>query len=426
VTRAEEADAGAGAKSGGADVLITARRLVRCDGGSAEGASALGASDDAAVLVSEGCVVAVGEAAELSRAHPRAERWAADLVTPGLVDAHTHAVWVGSRAGEYAQRMAGADYEEIARAGGGIVASMRAVRAASVGELEAALAARLRRMARMGVTAVEVKSGYGLSELDERKQLEAVARVRKCSDLPRVVPTFLGLHALPPEAGGDGDGYAAACRDWLTGIAADGLARFVDAYVDRNAFSVRQARAVLERARALGLGVRIHGGQLADVGAAELAVDLGAASIDHLEHVSEAGARALGRAGVVVVLLPTANFTLGQPPPPVALLRAAGCVLAVASDSNPGTAPTESLPLALALAVRSYGLTVAEAVVGATAHAARSLDLPAGCGTIRVGAPADLVLWDLPHENDLVQPWGVPRARAVLRDGVLIAGSRPL
>lgn len=401
------------------ELLLSAGRLVTCD--AETGSDELGVVEDGAVLLAGGRVQAVGPRAALVRAHHGAAHHAhpGALITPGLVDAHTHAAWVGSRGREYAMRMAGADYEAIAAAGGGITASMRAVRETSDERLEQTLVARLGRMASLGVTTVEIKSGYGLSEAHERRQLEAVARVSRRADLPAVVPTFLGLHALPPEAGADRDGYAAACRGWLDGIARDGLAAFVDAYVDRSAFSVAQARLVLERAAELGLGVRLHAGQFADVGGVELGVSLGAASVDHLEHVGEEAAEAMGRAGVAAVLLPVASFTLAQAPPPVAMLRRCGVPLVVASDANPGTAPTESLPLALALAVRSYGLTAAEALLGATARAADSLR-QGDRGRLRTGAAADVVVWDLPHEHDLLQPWGVARTLAVYREGVRI------
>lgn len=404
-------------------LLIFAGRLVTCDEALGSTDNPLGAIDDAGVLVENGRVLAIGPRATFERAAPDARRLDLRdaLVTPGLCDAHTHAVWVGSRANEYVLRMRGAGYEELAKAGGGIVASMRAVRQASVEELEEALVARLGRMASLGVTTVEVKSGYGLDEPSERKQLEAVARAARRTELPAVVPTFLGLHAVPPEAGGDRDGYVASCLGWLEGMARDGLARFADAYVDRNAFTVEQARRVLSWARELGLGVRLHAGQFADVGGAELAAELRAASADHLEHVGVEGARALARAGTRAVLLPVASFTLRQTPPPIALLREAGVKLVVASDANPGTAPTESLPLAMALSVHGYGLTPAEALLGATREAARSLGSPSG--VLRSGAPADLVAWDLPHEHDLVQPWGLARARLVLREGRTIAGA---
>ncbi|WP_437694081.1 imidazolonepropionase [Sorangium sp. So ce176] len=404
--------------------VLAARRLVTCDPSRASAGDPLGVIEDAAIVVRGGAIEAVGRRQEILRPGSglAVEVEAAGVVTPGLVDCHTHAPWVGSRDAEYAVRMAGGDYEAIAAAGGGIVASMRAVRAATADELAGALRARLRRMAALGVTAVEAKSGYGLDEASERKQLEAVAEAGRDARLPRVVPTYLALHALPPEAGGDRAAYAATvARSWLPAIAAAGLARYVDAYIDRSAFSVDEARPALERARALGLGVRVHVGQFADVGGAELAAALGAASADHLERVAPEGIAALARAGVAAALLPVASFTLRQEPPPVAALRAAGVPLVVGSDANPGTAPTESLPLALALAVRLYGLTVAEAILGATREAARALGLGEVCGAVRPGLRADLVVWDLPHENAIVQPWGAPRAQAVLRDGQVIA-----
>jgi imidazolonepropionase len=407
--------------------LVTSPRLVTCDPSRATAEGPLGVIEDGAVLLDGALVTDVGSRVELLARHPDARVVGAPgLVTPGLVDAHTHAPWMGSRCGEYAQRMTGAGYEAIAAAGGGIVASMRAVRAATRDEIAAALVARLRRMAALGVTTVEAKSGYGLDEATERKQLEAVAEAARGAGLPRVVPTYLALHALPPEAVGDRDAYAAlVTRSFLPGIAAAGLATFVDAYVDRDAFSVAQVRPLLLRARELGLGVRVHAGQFADVGGAELAAELGAASVDHLEHVGPRGVEALARAGVRAVLLPVASFTLKQEPPPVAALRAAGVSLVVASDANPGTAPTESLPLAIALAVRGYGLGVAEVLLGATREAAASLGLAATTGALRVGLAADLVLWDLPHENALVQPWGTSRAHATLRAGAVIAGALP-
>ncbi|HHH30686.1 MAG TPA: imidazolonepropionase [Polyangiaceae bacterium] len=399
-------------------LIVESTRLVTCDPARATDDEPLGVVTPGRVLIEDGRVVALGE--DATREGARVVRHDG-VVTPGLVDAHTHAAWVGSRGQEYAMRMAGADYEAIAAAGGGIVSSMRAVRAASPDELADALASRLGRMATMGVTCVEVKSGYGLDEASERRQLEAVAAMAERTDLPAALPTYLGLHAVPPEAKGDKDAHARRCRAWLDGIARDGLAKWVDAYIDRNAFSVAQARPVLERARELGLGVRLHVGQFAEVGGAELAADLGAMSVDHLEQVSDAGIEALAEAGVRAVLLPVASFTLGQAPPPVAELRQAGVELVVASDANPGTAPTESLPLAMAFAVRSYGLTAGEAFLAATRHAADALEHEGGW--LVEGGPADLVLWDLPHEHDLVQPWGVSRVRATLRRGRVIAGA---
>ena len=342
----------------------------------------------------------------------------APIVTPGLVDAHTHAAWAGSRHVEYAMRMAGEDYVAIAKVGGGIVSSHRAIESISEDDLAALLETRLRRMAALGVTTVEVKSGYGLVPELELKQLRAIARAASRANLPRVVPTFLALHALPPGET-DRDRYAAAACALVREVAARKLARFVDAYVDEHAFQPAHARSLGKAARDAGLGVRLHVGQFSDIGGVELAAELGAKSADHLEHVSEAGARALAAANVAAVLLPTAAFTLGQAPPDVAMLRSAGVTFVVGSDANPGTAPTESLPLAMAIAVRSFGLTPDETLTAATRNAARSLDLETG--VLRVGAPADVVLWDLPHELAVVQPWGTSHAKLVLRDGNVIA-----
>jgi imidazolonepropionase len=389
---------------------IAARRVVTCDG-----SPGLGVIEDGAVVFEGARITYVGP-----RAGAPADAGLDDVgdrvVTPGLVDAHTHACWAGSRHAEYAVRMAGGDYRDIARAGGGILSTHRAVAAASEGKLADALVARLGRMRALGVTTVEVKSGYGLDAANERKQLAAIARAAASPGAPAVVTTLLALHALPP--GVDRATYVeGVARELVPEAARAGLARFVDAYVDANAFTADEARRVGEAARAHGLGVRLHVGQFADVGGAELAASLGAASVDHLEHVSPAGIAALARAGARAVLLPLASFTLSQMPPPVPALRAAGIPLVVASDANPGTAPTESLPLALALAVRAYGLTPDEAIAAATREAAASLGLD-DRGVLRAGARADLVVWDLPHEHAIVQPWGVAKTHAVV-----IAGS---
>jgi imidazolonepropionase len=392
--------------------VISAARLWTSDGP---------ALDDAALAIGDdGRIAWIGPRASLP-ADLGAPSDHAPLVTPALVDAHTHAAWAGSRHAEYALRMAGASYVDIASAGGGIVATHRAVADASEDDLSSTLEARLRRMAALGVATVEVKSGYGLIPALELKLLRAIARAGARSNLPRVIPTLLALHALPPGETDRGRYAAAACA-LVREVGARGLARFVDAYVDEHAFGVDDTRKVGQAARDAGLGVRLHVGQFSDVGGAELAAELGAKSADHLEHVSEAGARALAQGGVSAGLLPVAAFTLAQRPPDVALLRRAGVALVVASDANPGTAPTESLPLAMALAVRAYGLTPDEALLGATSHAARSLGLD-DAGALRVGARADITLWDLPHEVALVQPWGAPRARLVLRDGAVIARS---
>ena len=363
-------------------VGIAARRIVTCDISRATPDNPLAVIEDGALLYDEHSISWVGPRSAAKDKVPIVD-YGDRVVTPGLVDAHTHAAWVGSRHEEYALRMAGADYRAIAAAGGGILSTYRAVDRASEEEIAAELAARLRRMAELGVTTCEVKSGYGLEPDGERKQLRAITRARADASLPSVVGTYLALHALPERARGSRDHYVLrAGTSMVQEVAQQKLAQFVDAYVDQNAFTVEEARLVCEAAKRAGLGVRLHVGQFADVGGAELCAELGARSADHLENVSDAGIEALARAGVAATLLPVASFSLGQKPPPVAKLREAGVPMVVASDANPGTAPTESLPLAMALAVRIYGLTPAEAILGATRNAAVSLGL-AGHGASR-------------------------------------------
>ncbi len=397
---------------------IASRRLVTSH---ANAGGDLGALTDGAFLVDSGRVAWVGSRADLPQGVTLMEKGDA-LVTAGLVDAHTHAAWIGSRHDEYAIRMSGGDYEAIAKAGGGIASSHRAVAAHSEDDIFQALSARLRRMASLGVTSVEVKSGYGLLPNEELKQLRAIARARKDPTLPRVVPTFLGLHALPAAFRERRAEFIAGAIALLPKIRDEGLAEFVDAYVDRNAFSSEEARAFCVAAKDAGFGIRLHVGQFSDIGGAQLAATLGAASADHLEIVSDEGARALGASGVYAGLLPTACFTLRQEPPPIERLRDAKVRLVVASDANPGTAPSESLPLAMAMSVRLFGLSVEEALLGATLHAADSLGLGRECGSLEIGKAADFVVWDLPHEAALVQPWGVARATLVARAGVPIIG----
>jgi imidazolonepropionase len=409
--------------------VLLAGRVVTVDPIRSTEQNRLGALDDAGVLVEGGVIQLVAPRAEiLARAagapvlldEPRA------VLTPGLCDAHTHAAFAGSRHGEYAARLGGASYEDIARAGGGILSTRAAVQAAAPIELARLLVDRLTRMAQLGVTTVEVKSGYGLDAENEQKQLEAIAEAARRDDLPRVVGTYLALHAIPKEEAARRDAYVDAAIAQVGAFAARGLMRFVDAYVDANAFTAAEAERLGNAARSAGLGIRLHVGQFADIGGAALAARLGAASADHLENVGARDVEALARAGTRAVLLPVASFTLAQAPPPVDLLRSAGVPLVVASDANPGTAPTESLPLALALAVRLYGLRPDEAIAGATREAAHSLGLGDRVGVVKKGFAADLVLWDLPHEHAIIQPWGTPKTKLVMRQGrVLVPSGAP-
>ena len=399
--------------------IYAAARVVTCDSERHAGDGPLHVVEDAAVVVENGILADIVDRKSVGS---DATDFGARVITPGLVDAHTHAAWTGSRHDEYAMKMAGADYRDIAKVGGGIVASQRAIASVEEADLVFEIAARLKRMASLGVTTCEVKSGYGLEREHEVKQLRALTHLADRLDLPRIVPTFLALHALPKSAT-DRVAYVAGAADLVDDVAAQNLARFVDAYVDANAFTADEARVVGERAKKAKLGVRLHVGQFADVGGAELAAELGARSADHLENVSDAALAKMAAAGVSAGLLPIACLTLNQAKPRVEAMRKAGLALVVASDANPGTAPSESLPLAMALAVRLYGLTPEEAILGATVNAARSLDLDAGL--LRVGAAADFVVWDLPHERAIVQPWGVSKTALVVRNGTPIFTANP-
>lgn len=408
--------------------LLCAARVVTCSDSLCTSNNPLGTIEAGAVLIADGRVVAVGARNRILTEAPDAPIVldTDGVLTPGLVDAHTHLAWTGSRHDEYVLRMQGAGYEAIAAAGGGIVSSMRSVREASPDELEERLRRRLRRMASLGTTTCEVKSGYGLSLESELRQLEAVANVSKDPGLPRTVPTYLALHALPPEGREDRAGWVdQVVGEWVGEIARAKLARFVDAYIDRNAFTVQEGERLFRAADAAGLGIRAHVGQFADVGGADLAARVKAYSVDHMEHVSDEALRSLAVAGTLAVLLPVASFTLRQAPPRVQAMRDAGVGIVVASDANPGTAPTESLTLALAFGLHTYGLTPQECLLGATRRAAASLGLESECGHLSPGTSADVVVWDLPHEHAILQPWASPMTRLVLRGGHVLFSGEP-
>jgi len=339
------------------------------------------------------------------------------LVTPGLVDAHTHLVYGGQRAREFELRLEGASYEAIARAGGGIRSTVAATRAAS----EDALFTRARRRAeallREGVTTLEVKSGYGL-EFDTEARMLRVAR-RLGAELPLTVKTTcLAAHALPPEYEGRADAYIDAVCDWLAPLHAQGLVDAVDAFCDSIGFTREQTRRVFEAARSLALPVKLHAEQLSDQGGAQLAAEFGALSCDHLEHLSPQGIAAMARAGTVAVLLPGAFYFLRETKlPPVQALREARVPIAIASDHNPGSSPALSLLLMLNMACTLFRLTPEEALRGATVNGARALGL-ADRGVLRRGLRADFAVWDLEQPNELAYWFGADPCRRVVVGGV--------
>jgi len=345
------------------------------------------------------------------------------LVTPGLVDAHTHLVYGGQRAHEFELRLQGASYEDIARAGGGIRSTVAATRAASEDELYRVAAARLRTLRDGGVTTVEIKSGYGLSFEDEARCLRVARRLGGTGVTVRT--TSLAAHALPPEFEGRADDYIEAVCQWLPRWHAQGLVDAVDAFCERIAFSTAQVERVFAAAAALGLPVKLHAEQLSDSGGAQLAARFKALSCDHIEWLSDAGVAAMRDAGCVAMLLPGAfHFLRETKLPPIAALREAGVPLAVSTDHNPGTSPTLSLPLMIHLACVDFRLTPEEAVRGATVHAARALGL-ADRGTLAVGHRADFALWDHEHPRELAYWFGHPACRGTIVAGETTTPSAP-
>ena len=338
------------------------------------------------------------------------------LVTPGLVDCHTHLVYGGDRAREFELRLQGASYEEIARAGGGIRSTVAATRAASDDQLFEAAARRAQSLMAEGATTLEVKSGYGLSLAHEARMLRVGRRLGRELALT-VRTTCLAAHALPPEFDGRGDAYIDAVCTWLPVLHAERLVDAVDAFCERIAFTPAQTRRVFDAARRLGLPVKLHAEQLSDQGGAQLAAEFGALSCDHLEHLSAAGVQAMARAGSVAVLLPGAFYFLRETKlPPLQALRDAGVPIAIASDHNPGSSPGLSLLLMISMACTLFRMTPEEALRGVTVNAARALGL-ADRGVLAAGKRADFVVWDLEHANELAYWFGHNPCRHVVAGG---------
>jgi imidazolonepropionase len=343
-------------------------------------------------------------------------------VTPGLIDCHTHLVFAGSRATEYAERLRGRSYEEIARAGGGILSTMRAVRAASAQQLIDESLPRLEALLAEGVTTVEIKSGYGLTLDDEAKMLR-VARSLAHTLPVTISTTLLAAHALPPEYAGRPDAYIDAVADeWLPRLHAEELLDAVDIFCEHVGFSVTQAARLFDAAARLGIPVKMHAEQLSNLGGSLLAARRGALSCDHLEYAGTAEAQALAAAGTVAVLLPVAFFCLGETrKPPVSALRDAGAGMAIATDCNPGSAPGSSLLLAMSMATRLFGLTCEEALAGVTRHAARALGKQAERGSLTAGQAADFAVWSIGELEELGYWSGFNPCRTVVKAGRRIA-----
>ncbi|WP_256750721.1 imidazolonepropionase [Mesorhizobium sp. Mes31] len=375
----------------------------------AEDSAGLGVVEHGAVAARDGRIVYAGPESEMPATLAPDEtidcegRW----ITPGLIDCHTHLVHAGNRANEFEMRLAGATYEEVAKAGGGIVSSVKSLRAASQDELVAQSLPRLDALIAEGVTTVEVKSGYGLDLENEQKSLRAARQLGGKRPVT-IRTTFLGAHALPPEAKGDKDAFIdLVAKEILPAVAAEGLADAVDGFCEGIAFSPGQMARVFDAAKAAGLPVKLHADQLSNLHGAELAARYGALSADHLEYTDEAGAAAMAKAGTVATILPGAYYFIRETKkPPIGLFRQHGVRMAVATDNNPGTSPLTSLLLTMNMAATLFGLTVDECLAGVTREAARALGLLGETGTLEAGKSADLAIWDIERPAELVYRMG--------------------
>ena len=379
-----------------------------------------GVIEDGALAVIDGEIAWIGPASEQPR-HAAQEtrslgnRW----ITPALIDCHTHLIFGGDRAEEYEQRLAGVSYEEIAAQGGGILATVMATRSAEIDDLYDAALRRIRRLAASGVATLEIKSGYGLDVSNELKMLAIARNLGETSGIS-IQTTLLAAHTVPPEFAGKANDYIdLICEEMLPELAERQLADAVDAYCESIAFDAPQVAKLFRAATQAGLPVKLHADQLSDGGGAELAAHFKALSADHLEFTSTAGVRAMAQAGTTAVLLPGAFLTLGESQkPPVDALRADGVPIALATDCNPGTSPLCSVPFAMSLGSRLFGLTPEECLAGVTREAARALGLADDRGTLEVGKRADIAIWDVDHPRDLAYWMGVNPLNDLLVGGL--------
>lgn len=381
-------------------------------------ASDAGLIDRAALVWADGVVVWAGPESDLPAQFADAERLSANggLVVPGLVDCHTHLVHAGDRSGEFVERIKGTPYLDIAQRGGGILSTVRATRAATDDELLTSARNRLDAMLQQGVTTVEAKSGYGLTLAEELRTLR-IHRLLDAQGPQRIVSTLLAAHIVPPEYADDRAGYVRLIvEEIIPQAAAERFAAFVDVFVETGAFTADEARTIFAAAAEYGLGAKLHADQLSDTGGGALAASVGAASADHLEYVSDESIAAMVKGGVIAVSLPIATLVLGQEPVPARRLLDAGARVAVATDFNPGSAPSASLPLAMWLACTRQRMTPDEVLRGATIHGARALRL-GGIGTLALGAPADFAVFDAPSLNAWMSGWRAEPARRTVIGG---------
>lgn len=342
-------------------------------------------------------------------------------ITPGLIDCHSHLVYGGNRAKEFEMRLEGASYQDIAKAGGGIVSTVKATRAADDETLYVAAKNRLNALMKEGVTTVEIKSGYGLNTETEIKMLR-IARLLGEHHPIDVKTTFLGAHALPLEYQGDSEGYIdLVCGEMMEQVVAEGLADAVDVFCESVGFSVAQTEKVFEAAKKHKLPVKLHAEQMSNLGGSELAASFGALSVDHVEYLDEQGVKAIAKSGTVAVVLPGAFYFLHETKqPPFALLRQYRVPMAIASDANPGSSPLCSLQLMLNMACTLFRMTPYEALIGVTLNAAKALGIDDSVGSLCVGKQADLVLWDISHPAELAYQYGVNPCQQVVKNGDLV------
>jgi imidazolonepropionase len=390
---------------------------------SGKGLRDLGVIEHATVLIENGLFTWIGRDSDFTQpVDETIDRIdASELVgLPGFVDSHTHLVFSGTREDEFAMRIEGKTYQEIADAGGGILGTVRATRTATKKELKKLARLHLDTMLTEGTTTVEIKSGYGLSEKDEIKILEAINDLtEEC--LMDIVPTFLGAHAVPPEFKNNSDGYVdLICTRMLPYIAQRKLAAFCDAFCEQDYFSVEQCQKIFKIAKSLGMGIKIHADQLTQIGASKLAAEMSARSADHLEQIDDAGIAALKQAGTIATVLPGVSFFLHSDYPPARKIIDAGIPLAIASNFNPGSCMSYSMPMMMTIACTQMGMTPEEAISASTLNGAAALDLSEKLGSIEVGKQADIVLYDIPGYRYLTYHFGSNHVAKVIKHGTYL------